>query len=210
MRVLPALEHIPPGSALFEELSVSNHFRLITQKLTDSSDSSVQSFEDLIPMALRVLPPNVEIDMPSATLYVALHPLFTTQDVLFGRPLHDNSSRIFHITAMSARATIDHFSLLHEDGKILSLWMEAERVIECGTVWLFYLAHQSNSQTTRESDFSRTGMGNTMAPLLKVSSLLSSFSARWKDGAAYVDAWQACVELLWPMLPYNSAGTMIT
>jgi hypothetical protein len=34
----------------------------------------------------------------------------------------------------------------------------------------------------------------------KVSTLLASFAARWKDGSAYVDAWETLVELLWSMV----------
>jgi hypothetical protein len=39
-----------------------------------------------------------------------------------------------------------------------------------------------------------------MSPVFKVSTVIASFVARWKNGLAYAQAWETFVELLWNMI----------
>lgn len=100
---------------------------------------------------------------------------------------------------MSASALIDHFTVLNNEGKVLSLWLTAGRTLEAGVVWAFYLLRQRTVSSTGQGGGSRVS-GEAMNPLLKVSALLASFAARWSAGMAYADAWQTLVDLLWGML----------
>ena len=180
-------ESLSVPDPLSDEFNVRIRLHDVTQRFTTSPSSSERLFESLIPPPLRVVSTSSGISMSSATLYTALHPLFTSSDVCAGPILDDQSSRLFHIIANSAIVIIDHFARLNEDNKIISIWMAAERVLEAGLVWATYLMSQRNLTPSGEHYFPPLGSRATMGPVLKVSSLLASFTARWKSGSAYVD-----------------------
>lgn len=184
----------------FDELSILRHWNDIASAFTISPRPSEQFFESLIPLSLQVDLSFSDISIPSATLYLALHPLFTNQGI-FSNPTPLNPpSRLFHVIARSARTLIDHFAQLNENNRIISIWMAAERVLEAGLVWAAYLISQRSSSPTGEHSFLSIGTGVAMGAILKVSSLLASFAARWKGGSSFVDAWETFVELLWNLI----------
>ena len=59
----------------------------------------------------------------SATLYLALYPLFTTSEVSYDRVVNDPSLALFHVIARSVSTVIDNFVHLHESNRIISIWM---------------------------------------------------------------------------------------
>ena len=169
-------------------------------KLTILPHLSAQVLERLIPLPLQVALPGSEGDISSAMLYLVLHPLFTTSEIISGKSLDTISLRLFCIVANSARIVIDHLADLHHSHRIISLWMATERLFEGGLVWAAFLVSQSHASRRGGQDIPHMDRGTAMGPLLKVSSLLASFSMACKDGGAYVDAWEAFLELLWHML----------
>ncbi|KAJ8103421.1 hypothetical protein POJ06DRAFT_241829 [Lipomyces tetrasporus] len=82
--------------------------------------------------------------------------------------------------------TINHFSQLNNYNRIISLWIAAERVLECGSLWAFSLTSLLR-MITRVA----------MSPILKVSNLLASFAARWNGCVAYVDSWETLLGRHW-------------
>lgn len=167
-----------------------SHLHDITYRFTTIPPPPKDFFESLIPLPMQIASANSDIGIYSATLYTALHPLFTTPDACFSTMPSDASSRLFHIVAKSASIIIDHLARLNDDDKIISIWMAAERVLESGLVWASYLMSQSRTTTTGADRFSTVGSHAPMSPILKVSALLASFAARWNSGSAYVDAWE--------------------
>jgi hypothetical protein len=172
----------------------------ITFAFTIFPRPSEQFFESLIPLSLQVDEMRSDITIHSATLYVALHPIFTTLDIISNGVLYNPLSRLFHVVAHSARTVIDHFARLNESNSIISLWMAAERVLEAGLVWAAYLMSQRKASPTGEHCFVSMGTGIAMGVLMKVSSLLVSFAARWQAGSSFVDAWETFIELVWNTL----------
>ncbi|KAH8680691.1 hypothetical protein BX600DRAFT_444917 [Xylariales sp. PMI_506] len=183
-----------------DELGIVQCWSEIEYAFTISPRPPEQFFENLIPLSLQVDIMSSDIHLRSARLYLALHPLFTHQDVLSNMALPNQGSRLFQIIARSAHTMIDHYARLNETNKIISIWMAAERVLEAGLVWAAYLISHRNSSPMGEHCFLSMGTGLAMSAILKVSALLASFAARWKEGAAFVDAWGTFVELLWNMI----------
>lgn len=161
---------------------------------------SAQVFESLIPHCLRVDAAAPQLSVSSATLYIALHPLFTTHDNSSGGIPLDTSAALFHVISRSASTIIDHFAQLNEDNTIISIWMAADRVLEAGIVWAIYSMSQRGVALVGDHSLLAMGAGLVMRPTMKVSTLLMSFAARCKSVSAYVDAWDTLVELLWNML----------
>lgn len=140
------------------------------------------------------------ISIQSARLYTALHPLFSKSDLGSRGMLDVPASRLFHIVAHSASTLIDHFARLNEDDKIISLWMTAEPIFEAGLLWASYLVNQRYSALPESRPFHTMGTKIAMSSVMKVSTLLASFAARWKSGRVYADAWETLTELLWSMV----------
>ncbi|KAL2400734.1 hypothetical protein ABEF92_004968 [Exophiala dermatitidis] len=101
---------------------------------------------------------------------------------------------------LSAAVMIDHFTKLNQRQMIISLWMAAERVLEAGAVWAAYLMHQRRVSGRGPQGVAAMATDLAFAPIVKVSSLLASFAARWRPGSTYVDNWETLVELLWKMV----------
>lgn len=150
-----------------------------------------------------------DIALNSAILYNALHPLFTSNlKVPSGSSqtssLNDVSSTgLLRIIAKSASVMIDRFARLNDEDRIMSFWLTAEQVLEAGAVWASSFMTDSRGRTAAGDHggiSSSNGMREAMGPILKVSALLASFAARWKAGSAYVDTWEAFVELFCNML----------
>lgn len=191
------------AQSINEQSIVSSSVANIAQTLMDTSDMSMADAVILIPPALRVELPHDRVTLSSALLYVTLQPLFTTEEIMFGKPLDESTSNAFHIVAKSACTIIDRLRELNKSGKVLSLWMDADRVLRCGKIWLYYLVYHSQSGQVVGTQSPMNYAGQSMAPVLQVTSLLSSFAARFKGASASLSAWEACVALLWPMLFSN-------
>lgn len=185
---------------LSDELNILDQLHNITGKFTSEPRTSAIFPESLIPDPMQVETVDSDISINSAILYTALHPIFTSEDILSRGTFEEPLLKLFEIVAKSASILVDHFILLDKDHKIISIWMAAERVFEAGLVWVVYLmSRYRTTHTLGHTPFSMD-VRNVMGPILKVSSLLGSFRARWKLGSAYVDAWETIVELLWDML----------
>lgn len=216
------MEDFPPHDALYGDLDFRTHLYKIADRLRTMARPAKELFDDLIPAPVptgstEVGAADCPVNVQLATLYVALHPLFTSSHLLepstgpdrlpIPDDVNDNSHTdlsslsLFRIIATSASIVIDHYSWLNETGRILSLWMAAERVLEAGAIWAFHVVRQ-RALSVSSSAWERAAVERraAMAPLLKVSTLLASFAARWKPGSAYSDAWEALVELIWTML----------
>ncbi|KAL2433859.1 hypothetical protein ABEF95_011393 [Exophiala dermatitidis] len=195
------LRSIPPSDVLADELYVARCLHNISRVLATVSAPTETYLENLIPTFLQVTSLDSEISAHSATLYVALHPLFTHPDSFAGSGIFSNPSpRIIHLIAKSSAAMIDHFTKLNQRHMIISLWMAAERVLEAGAVWAAYLMHQRRASGRGPQGVAAMATDLAFAPIVKVSSLLASFAARWKPGSTYVDNWETLVELLWKMV----------
>lgn len=154
-------------------------------------------FEDLIPNELKVLPGEFDINPSSATLYLALHPLFTSadSDIFSNLSLDGHSSELLRIIADSASTIIDGFVQMNKDHKILSIWRGVERILEAGAVWGIYLITLQRTKSVSGKDH-RILTSSAMGPLLKCSTLLASFAERWKDGLIYAQIWETFLSLL--------------
>ncbi|KAH8691389.1 hypothetical protein BGW36DRAFT_438990 [Talaromyces proteolyticus] len=201
IRLWHYLDDFSTSNNMSNELKIMSHLHNITQRFFTLTFYSERLFEKLIPRPLQIDSIDSDIDIQSATLYAALHPLFTTTNVWSTGKLEGHSFRLFHIIARSAATIITHIAYLNEKNKIISIWMAAERVLELGVVWAAYLLYQKTTTTSSEKHiYSNMGMSTAISPILKVSALLASFNARWKRGSAYVAVWETFVELLWNML----------
>ena len=156
--------------------------------------------EQLVPMPLQINSATSTISIHSATLYTALHPLLTKLESSTGGPQLGGSSRLFHVIPQSASVVIDHFAQLNEEHKIISIWMAAERVLEAGLVWAAYLISQNSTTLPGHRITSIMGTRIAMGPLIKVSTLLASFAARWKSGSVHANSWETLMDQLWDML----------
>ena len=194
-----AFENLSTADAPVTDLDVLRLLRDIMQYLTVSANLSEDVLESLIPQPMQIYSTTSDMSLNSARLYLALHPLFTRSE-LFGGGMHDtSSSRLFYIIAGSASRIIDHFAELDEDNQIISIFMAAEQVFEAGLVWAASLPTRYKNVAVGHQ-LTATEISSEMAPIMKVSSLLASFAARWKHGTVYVTAWKIFTELLWNML----------
>ena len=182
------------------DLRILSYLHNIAHAFVTLPRPSEDFVESLIPEPMQVRSKNSDITLPSAILYSAMHPLFTTLDPCCGRMLDEASLRLFHVIARSACTIIDHFVSLNKSNRIISLWMAAERVLEGGAIWATYLMSQHHTTSTEEQFFSNIETRIAMGPISKVSALLASFETRWKDGSVYMDVWEAFVELVWNVL----------
>jgi hypothetical protein len=199
LRLKSTIEDISIYDALSSDLNILSCLHNIAQGFTAFPSQSEKYFESLVPLPLQVSSRCSDITLPSATLYTALHPLFTTTSDACSnsRVLSDTSSRLFHVIARSATIVIGHFDNLNQSNSIISIWMAAERVLEAGVIWASFLMSQRHTAPTEEHHFLGMETHIAMRPILKVSTLLASFAARWKDGLAYTNAWETLIELLW-------------
>ncbi len=195
------LQDIPAPSVFTDELYIASCLHSISRALTNIPVPTERFLENLIPVSLQVISLDSEITLSSATLYAALHPVFTHSDCFaVGGLLSMPSPRLIRVIAKAASVMIDHFTQLNEDNMIVSIWQAAEQVLEAGTLWATSVVHQQLSSGFRSQSASGAAAGVVLSPIVKVSSLLASFSARWKDGSVYVSTWATVVELLWRMM----------
>jgi hypothetical protein len=189
----------------FDELRTLQKMQRIAHHFQLSPRPSEELFERLIPLHMQIGSVETGMSIHSAMLYLSLHPLFTSfedlsRSVLVGSSLPPPSP-LFHIIAHSAYAVLDHFSLLNQQNRIISIAMAAERILESGLVWSIYLIVQRMSTAkTRGLTVENMETRTAMEPILKVSSLLASFTGRWKAASIYVEAWEILVDLLWKMV----------
>ncbi|KAH8819321.1 hypothetical protein F5884DRAFT_9373 [Xylogone sp. PMI_703] len=197
IRLRATFEDSHTPNTLSNDLKISVHLHNIAHQFTISPRPMEEFFESLIPQSLQVDPMSSDINIISATLYTALHPLFTSSDIY---PTNHPSSRLFDIVSRSASAVIDHFARLDKSNKIISIWLAADRVFEAGVVWATYLIRQCHVMSTGKNPITSIRASVIVSPILKVSALLASFAARWRGGSVYVDAWETLVQLLWNIL----------
>lgn len=195
-------EDVPTPNVLSDELYVTNCLNSISRALNTIPTPTEALLEALIPPALHVTSFDPEIGLISATLYTALGPLLTDPGSIVGVGiLTTPSPRLVHVIAKSASVLIDHFTQLNKRNMIISIWVAAELVLKAGAVWAASLMHkQQISGPTVPRHIFATELDVTMGPIIKVSSLLASFAARWNAGSIYVQSWETLVELFWKML----------
>ncbi|KIW38897.1 uncharacterized protein PV06_08722 [Exophiala oligosperma] len=193
------LEDIPTLDLVSDELYVAGCLRSISHALGALTAPNEVFLEGLIPLSLQVTDPSSGIGLASAKLYLALHCLLTNIDTPPESGIFDiPSPRMVHIIAQSASVIIDRFTQLNDNNRIISIWMAAERVLEAGAIWVISLVHQQQSYGQRSQ--SAAGIRATLSPVVKVSSLLASFAARWTPGSAHLSTWETVVDLLWAMV----------
>ncbi len=148
-------------------------------------------FENLIPSKLKVTSEDIEIKPQAATIYVSLHPLFTSSpsEIFSNSELDPSSSELLKAIADSAAIILSNYFQANKDFDIISIWMAAERVLEAGAIWGSYLMYlRSNRIVGTGTSSIRTR--HTMGPLQKCSVLLTSFAGRWKEASIYVEVWE--------------------
>lgn len=198
MRLNPMVEYSTISGMLSDDLRTLSHQQNIIEHIAQFPLESEDFFESLIPLPLQVRSTTSDVNIHSAILYLALHPIFTTSDVHSSGSLNVFTSRLFQVVAHSASTIIDHFTHLNEEKKIISICMAALQVLEAGLVWATYLISQH--QAAQAGSFYAMETGLALSPILKVSALIASFVARWESGSAYADAWETFVQLLWNMI----------
>jgi len=185
-------------SKFSDELHVARCLQKLLCSLTTVPVRDEAFLEAQIPLSLQVTSLGSEISLPSAILYIALHPLLTDSDLFAEQNFMNRpSSRLVHIITTSASVIIDHFTQLNEKNSIISIWVAAERILVAGAVWAAGLMHRKHLSGPGLQGVSNPGTGVTLDPIIKVSSLLASFAARWKAGSSYVTTWNAVVDSIW-------------
>jgi hypothetical protein len=194
----------PNGAALpqsaINQPAIYDHLLRINQGFATIPRPPQEHFESLIPKELKVLAGDLNISPSSATLYLALHPLFTASrsEIFTTSPLDDSSLDLLRIVAGSASTVIDGFVQLNKSHMIISIWRSAERVLEAGAVWAMYVIKLQLMATP----FTRSQLreSSAMSPLLKCNNLLASFSERWKAGSIYAQIWETFLLQLWGIM----------
>ncbi|KAH8690800.1 hypothetical protein BGW36DRAFT_411575 [Talaromyces proteolyticus] len=183
---------------LHDELQTLRILRTIHRELQLSPAQPASYFENMIPLPMQVHSIESDISIHSARLYISLHPLFTSSGIY----LTSTPSQLFQIIAYSASTMIDHFTRLNAEHRIISVYLAAESILEAGIVWSVYLMsqHLSPSAGIFHRDSINMSARTAMGPVLKVSSLLASFSVRWPPVSAYAEAWETLVDMLWIMI----------
>lgn len=156
------------------------------------------SLEALIPISHQLPRDDSAISLPSAMLYMAIHPVLTDLN-LFTHDINGQSPslRLVRVIARSASAVIDHLTELNQNRMIISIWLAAEEAMKAGVVKVSCIIFQRRVTRPGVQSLNDTESSVTLKSITKVSSLLASFAARWPAGAAYVNAWEALVELMW-------------
>lgn len=198
MRLRPGAEVLATSGVLSDDLETLCYQQHIVDQIKRFPFQGEEFFENLIPLRFQVSSPSSDISIRSAMLYLALHPIYTTSDAFSCIPAHVPTSRLFQIVAQSAVTIIDHFTLLNEQRKVLSVCMAAVQVLEAGLIWSTYLI--SLHQPAQSGLLFAMEKGIALSPIMKVSALLASFVARWEGGSAYTEAWETFVQLLWNMI----------
>ena len=178
-----------------DEVHVAASLHNIKRKFDTVAAPSEAYLEAQIPLSLRITSFESTISLPSAILYLALHPLLTKLDMcIASEGMSRLSPRIVHLITTSAVVIIDHFTQLNENNLIISMWLGAERVLMGGAVWVSGLLHQKHLSGASPQGMLSTG--TALSPVMKITSLLASFAARWKAGSAYMTIWNDVVDLL--------------
>lgn len=183
-----------------EELHILKLLRETAERFATEPLSVDNSIQGLIPQHLQVGLMDYDISLSSARLYLALHPLFSMSELGVRSILDQYSSQLFNVIARSSTQLIDHFAALSDGNKILSIWMAAEQVLEAGAVWAAYLMSRHQNPSLTQHGASTMGTRAGLSPILKVTSLLTSFAVRCKDTSAHLRVWETLVALLWNML----------
>lgn len=182
-----------------DDLYLARCLLLIKRKFDAAAAPSEAYLEAQIPHALQVNSASTDISLPSAVLYLSLHPLLTNLDMFSHAEIISGlSSRMLLLIITSASIVIDHFTQLNNRNSIISIWLSAERVLIAGAVWVASLIHQKHSAAHNTPSIAATS--TLMNPIVKVSSLLASFAARWKAAESYVTAWNVLVDILWQII----------
>lgn len=189
------------GPDPFTPIAINNSVLRISESLSLQPRPSQERLEHLIPLQLRVLRSDKgPIPFSSATIYLALHPVFTDylSDLCSDHTSTTQiiSTGLLEIIAASASVVIDRYVQLQEEHMLLSVWIAAERVLEAGAVWATYLLIVKEMQT---DDDANSACGNTkksMLPLWKCGNLLTSCAERWKGGRVYCKVWETFLSMI--------------
>lgn len=191
------LQDPPTAVDVADDLNIARYLFKIRCENTALPIRDRVLLETQIPLQLRITSSELDIGIPSATLYLALHPLLTdpilaTRSDLLSWP----EPRLVHAITASASVIIDHIAQLNENNAIISIWMTIEQVMVAGAVWIAGLLHRkANAGSQLQDSFTTTDVA--LDPVMKVSTLLASFAARWHPASSYVTLWNAVVESMW-------------
>ncbi|KUJ13382.1 uncharacterized protein LY89DRAFT_687518 [Mollisia scopiformis] len=134
MRLKTIIGNLDGHKQLLEELNILPYLHAIAQKLRDVPDPSERLLEELVPLPLRIYSTTSDISIALATVYTALHPLFTASETFWNRIFDDALPGLLQLIAYSSLTIIDHVGRLNANNKVLSVWMTAERVLEFGAI----------------------------------------------------------------------------
>lgn len=196
-RIQIYLENVPALDILHDDLYVASCLHNISRAMENTSIPSEAFIESLVPLSHQISHFDSNITLASATLYLALHPLITDLDRFTGTdPVEIPSTRMIHLISSSASIVIDHFAQLDEKKMIVSIWLAAEQVLKAGIVWATHIFNNQRMSGTWLLNVPKIKTSVAFGPIIKVSSLLASFAARWHIGSAYTRVWETVVELL--------------
>ncbi len=181
-----------------KKLAVNLNVMRMAPRLYTAAFISEESLENHIPKDFRVHPGSTHLNLSSATLYMALHPLFTSKDSTRASEIISSkeSMQLCRTIANSAVAIIEHLSYLNKDRKLINMWTSTEEVFGAGAVLASYIIHLRQSGSMADISLS-ISTSSAMDPLLKCATLLSSFAERWKGAKIYVQLWEALLILAW-------------
>ncbi|KAK8164121.1 hypothetical protein IWX90DRAFT_249915 [Phyllosticta citrichinensis] len=168
----------------------------LTQELNFPQESASVDVESrLIPVCLQIDTESgwENMSLGQAQVYLTLHPLFTSP----GAGTHCCSQSLLLKIAMAAAAFIMHTHKLNRERRVISIWVSAENVMQAGAAWAAYLMLRSQRDSPLHDHHIPNLVGlPAIEPIVKCSSILSSFAERWKCGRRYCQAWDAFADLL--------------
>jgi hypothetical protein len=183
-----------------DELNIALSLQEIVHSLANKPGQHWDALESRIPPSLRVTAIEQGLSLSSATLYIALHPLLTdSTPFAFQQYPSKLPTALVQVIIDSASVIIDHVAHLNEQNKIISIWIAAEQILMAGTVWLAGLLHQRYHSGSSMEGVLMVGTSTGSPPVIKVTSLLASFAARWRGGYSHVAIWDAVLQSVYQM-----------
>lgn len=169
----------------------------ISDALSLQPQPPYEHLEQLIPLQLRVARNAVSISLPSARIYLALHPLFTDRlyDLFSDQMAEQDKVDLWKIVATSASVVIESYVRLQKEQRLLSVWLAAERVLEAAAVSaIYFLVTRRTHVGSAEAAYN--SLDESTLPLWKCANLLTSYAERWKEAIAYSRIWDTFLSLL--------------
>lgn len=203
----------PFESTLLASLSLDRHKLKISQALSVKKTAPQSYFESLIPEPFQItsregLSDNTPSSFASAQLYLVLHPVLRKDADKASFPPFESSgpekARLLSRITNSTILVIKGLAEMYEGGKVLSIWVFTEQVLEAGIVLACCLITLRHSELSSMANVS-SRMGN----LLQVSRMLEGCAERWKGGLPHAKAWEVLLPAVFGMLmPRGTTDTI--